>query len=288
MRFLKHFRLLALIAVLALAFAACGGDGDAGDEASPGEIDTATDTETSTEDDGQAADLGLVTEGVLTVCTDSPYPPMEFEEGGEFTGFDIELMREIASEMGLDGIEVINAGFEPITSGAAFASDQCDVAAASITITEEREQNVDFTDPYFEADQSLLVKKDSGFSSLEDLAGERLGVQAGTTGATYAQENKPESTEIVEFDDPGGLFPALESGDIGGVLQDIVVNQGRTFEDDTVEVVETYPTEEEYGFAVAEEGSDELLSAINEALAAVQDSGTYDEVYDEFFPEASE
>ena len=287
MRFLKHFRLLALIAVLALASVACGGDGDVGGEASPGETDAATETEDGTEDDGQAGDLGLVSEGVLTVCTDSPYPPMEFEEDGEFTGFDIELMRAIAEDMGLDGIEVVNAGFEPITSGAVFASDTCDVAAASITITEDREENVNFTDAYFEAEQSLLVPTDSGVSSLEDLAGERLGVQSNTTGATYARENAPESTEIVEFDDPGALFPALEAGSIGGVLQDIVVNQGRALEDDGVQVVETYPTDEEYGFAVAEDASDELLQAINDALASVRDEGRYDEIYADFFPESA-
>lgn len=285
MRFLKQFRPLALVAVLALVFAACGGDGDAGGDASPGETETAA----GTEGDGQAAgDLGLVTEGVLTVCTDSPYKPMEYEEGGEFTGFDIELMRAIAEEMGLDGIDVVNSGFDPITSGAVFASEQCDVAAASITITEEREESVDFTEPYFDADQSLLVKVDSGISSLEDLAGERLGVQSGTTGEMYAQENKPEGTEIVAFEDPGGLFPALEAGSIAGVLQDIVVNQGRAQDDDTVEVVETFTTDEQYGFAVAEEGSDALLEAINEALAAVRDAGTYDDIYNEFFPESTE
>lgn len=277
MRSLRQFRLFALVAVLALALAACGGDGDGADDAaSPG-----------AGDGDAAAELSLVEDGVLTVCTDAPYPPMEFEEDGEFTGFDIELMRALASEMGLEGIEVINSGFEPITSGAVFAAGECDVAAASITITEEREENVDFTDPYFTADQSLLVKSDSDFSSLEDLAGERLGVQAGTTGESYAQENKPESTELVSFDNPGDIFTALEAGDIAGVLQDIVVNQGRTLEDDSVEVVETYPTDEEYGFATAEEGGDDLLEAINDALATVRDDGTYDDIYDDFFPERS-
>lgn len=279
MRSLRQFRLLALVAVLALALAACGGDGDGADDATtPGAADG---------DGDAAAELTLVNDGVLTVCTDAPYPPMEYEEDGEFTGFDIELMRAIAQQMGLDGIEVVNSGFEPITSGAVFASNQCDVAAASITITEEREENVDFTDPYFQADQSLLVKTDSDFSSLEDLAGERLGVQAGTTGEAYAQENKPESTEIVSFDNPGDIFSALEAGDIAGVLQDIVVNQGRTFEDDSVEVVETYPTDEQYGFATAEEGGDDVLDAINDALSTVRDDGTYDDIYDDFFPESS-
>ncbi|MGH3443514.1 MAG: transporter substrate-binding domain-containing protein [Nitriliruptorales bacterium] len=261
MRLTTMLRASALAAVLILTLAACG-DGDGG-----------------------GGELGLVSEGTLTVCTDAPYPPMEFEENGEFTGFDIELVRAIAEEMGLDGIEVINSGFDPITSGAVFQDPkQCDVAAASITITEDREGSIDFSDPYFDADQSLLVKTDSGASSLEDLAGERIGVQSGTTGETYAQENTPEGAEIVSFDEPGDMFVALEAGDIVAVLQDIVVNQGRALEDDSVEVAEAFPTDEQYGFAFAEEGSDPLQEAFNEALSTLQDDGSYDQIFDEWFP----
>ncbi len=278
MRHNLYLRAGALVAGLALALTACGGDGEPTAEDSP------TPTAAGTPTDGAAAaDLNLVSEGVLTVCTDAPYPPMEFEQDGEFTGFDIELMRAIAQEMGLDGIEVVNSGFDPIVNGTALASDQCDIAAASITITDEREENVDFTDPYFTADQSLLVKKDSDIQSLEDLAGQSLGVQSTTTGEMYAQENAPEGTEIVSFDDPGDLFTALEAGQIQGILQDIVVNQGRALEDDTVEVVETFPTDEEYGFA-AEEGNQELVQAVNEALQALRDNGTYDQLFEEWFP----
>lgn len=253
----RFWYLVALIAALALIAAACG-------------------------DDDEGGELGLVEEGVLTVCTDAPYKPMEFEQDGEFTGFDIELMRAIAEEMGLD-LAVVNSGFDPITSGTAMVSGQCDIAAASITITDEREQNIDFSDPYFNGDQSLLVKKGSGISTLSDLAGQRIAVQTGTTGEAYAEENAPSGASIVSFDDPGGLFLALEAGDAAAVLQDLVVNQGRTLDDDSVEVVETYPTDEFYGFAVQEEGSEELLARVNEALAELEDNGTYDSIFEDWF-----
>jgi polar amino acid transport system substrate-binding protein len=256
-------RLIPLVSFV-LVVAACGGADQAGDG------DQAFET---------------ITPGVLTVCTDAPYPPMEFEQDGEFTGFDIELMRAIAEELGLSGIEVVNSGFDPITSGAAMEAGQCDIAAASITITEERDENIDFSDPYFTADQSLLVKKDSGISSLADLAGKRIGVQSGTTGEAYANENAPEGAEIVSFDNPGDLFVALEAGDIDAILQDLVVNQARTLEDDTVAVVETYPTDEQYGFAVKEEGAEALLEAVNQALATLRENGTYDRIYQEWFPQ---
>jgi len=270
--------MLVPFVVLALLLAACGN----GDTQQP-----ADDGATPAEGDGAAgADLDLVTDGTLTVCTDSPYPPMEFEdpETGEFTGFDIELMRAIAEELGLD-TEVVNSGFDPIVSGTALAANQCDIAAASITITEEREESIDFTEPYFEAEQSLLVKGDSDIASIDDLAGERIGVQSGTTGETYANENTPDGAEIVSFDNPGDIFVALEAGDISGVIQDLVVNQGRTLEDDSVEVVETYQTDEQYGFA-AEEGNTQLTEAVNGALQTLRDDGRYDEIYNEWFGNA--
>jgi polar amino acid transport system substrate-binding protein len=206
---------------------------------------------------------------------------MEFEQDGEFTGFDIELMRAIAGDLGLE-LAVVNSGFDPITSGAAMIANTCDIAAASITITEEREENIDFTNPYFEADQSLLVKKDGGINTLADTAGETIAVQAGTTGEAYAEANATGAT-IRSFDDPGALFLALESGEAVGVLQDIVVNGERILNDDTVTVVETYPTGEFYGFAVQEEGKEELLASVNASLAKLQEDGTYDDLYAEWF-----
>ena len=256
---MKLTRLTALVAILALVAAACNG---------------------ATSDD----EYGLITADVLTVCTDSPYPPMEFEQDGEFTGFDIELMRAIATELGLSGIEVVNTGFDPITSGLAMESDQCDIAAASITITADREESIDFTDGYFTADQSLLVSADSGFTSLADFGGSSLAVQTGTTGEIYANENAPEGTEILSFENPGDVFTALEAGNVQGVLQDIVPNAEYALNNpDTVTLAENYPTDEEYGFAVKEEGKEALLAAVNAALQTLRDNGTYDTIWNDWF-----
>ena len=274
--------LIMLVAVLALLAAACG-NGDGGDTGGDA-TEPATGSEATSEPtEAAAADLELVNDGSLTVCTDAPYPPMEFEdpETGEFTGFDIELMRAIAGQLGLD-TQVVNSGFDPIVSGTALASGQCDIAAASITITEEREESIDFTEPYFDAEQSLLVKSDSEIASIDDLSGQRIGVQSGTTGESYARDNLPDGAEVVAFENPGDIFLGLEAGDIQGVIQDLVVNQGRALEDDTVEVVETYQTDEQYGFA-AEEGNTQLTDAVNEALQTLRDEGEYDTIYGEWF-----
>ena len=164
-----------------------------------------------------------------------------------------------------------------------MAANQCDIAASAITITAEREEAIDFATPYFDADQSLLVKADSGYATLTDLAGKNLGVQSGTTGEAYAQENAPSDVEIVSFENGGELFIALEAGNIDGILQDLPVNGYRTTQDDTVTVVETYTTGEQYGFAVQEEGKEALLDAVNDALGAIRDNGTYDDIFAKWF-----
>ncbi len=267
-------RPLAAAGIAALLFfaAACGSDSEGA--SSDGSTDTSAPSGTSS----------AVPE-TITVCSDIPYAPMEFEGEGprglQYTGFDIDLMDAMAENLG-STLEVIDSDFDGILGN--LAAGTCDVVASSLTITPERQEEVDFTEPYFDADQSLLVKADAGIDSLEGLAGGRIGVQSGTTGQTYAQENTPDGAEVVEFSDTDGLFGALESGDIGAILQDLPVNAGRVAEDDSVAVVETFPTDEQYGFAV-EKGSD-LKAELDTALAAVREDGTYDELYAKYFPGA--
>jgi polar amino acid transport system substrate-binding protein len=261
----KKTRLFALVAALAMVLAACGSDSGSG----------------STTTTGSSGDLELKKPGTLVVCTDVPYPPMEFVQDGDYTGFDIELMRAIAEDLGLT-MEVAEPGWEAITGGLAFETD-CDVAASSITITDERKENVDFSDPYFEAEQSLLVKEGSGISDLADMAGKKLAVQTGTTGHFYARDNGPEGIEIVEFQDADGPLLAMEAGQVDGFMTDLVVTQDFVNSHEGFEVVATYPTDEVYGLAVKKDGAPNLLAALNASLKKLRDNGTYDRIYNEWF-----
>lgn len=232
----------------------------------------------------EAAGLELVNEGTLTVCSDIPYAPFEFEDADApsgFTGFDIDLMQEIADRLGLE-LSVQITGFDAIESGTALAADQCDLAASAMTITEEREENLDFSDPYYDSLQSLLVSSESGISSLDEFEGRNLGVQGATTGEAYAQENAPEGTEIIAYEDDGLLWQALQAGNIDGILQDLPVNVEHAKEEG-YEIVEEFDTGEQYGFAVKEEGKEALLEEINAQLAELRDDGTYDEIYNRYF-----
>jgi polar amino acid transport system substrate-binding protein len=282
-------RASALLLALALTAAACGGDDPDDGAETTDDGAAATDDDGAADDDGtegDAADFTLLTEGTLSICSDLPYEPFEFEDPDApsgFSGFDIDLMQEIADDLGLDGIEVRATVFDNIENGTALATDQCDVAASAMTITEEREENLDFTDPYYDSLQSLLVPADSDIASLADTDGARVGVQVSTTGQTYAEENAPEGAELVEFTNTGDLFSALVSGSVDAILQDQPVNAERARTDDSVELVEEFDTGESYGFAVANEREDGLLQALNDGLQTLRDDGRYDEIYDRYF-----
>ncbi len=252
---------LILLASLTLTLTACGG----------------SDTEASDNE------LGLVEAGNLTVCSDIPYAPFEFEEGGEYTGFDMDLMRAIAEGMDLE-LAIKDVGFDGLQSGASLAAGQCDIGASAMSITEDRQKNLTFSDPYYDSQQSLMVPKDSDIKSIEDLEGKTVGVQQGTTGEDYTRENVPESTEVKAYPSDGELFPALQSGGVDAVLQDLPVNILHT-DDGAYTIVEEYPTDEQYGFAMKKEGSEDLAKAVNEQLAELKDNGKYQEIYDTYFKE---
>jgi polar amino acid transport system substrate-binding protein len=266
-------RAAAMLATLALAASACGGD-DTDTTADPG-----TDGEAA-----EGADLDLVSDGTLTVCSEVPYEPFEFEDPDSeigYSGFDIDLIAAIADTAGLQ-TAVVNTGFDALTSGAAMTAGTCDVAASAMTITPERAENIDFSDPYYEALQSLLVPAGSDITGIGDLTeGVVVGVQSGTTGEAYAQENV-NGADIRSFEAGGDLFTALAAGQIDAILQDLPVNAEFARNNDA-EVVEEYPTDESYGFAMQQGREDDLQDVINDGLQQLRDDGTYDEIYDRYF-----
>ena len=246
-------RLAVPVAAAALLLTGCSSTADDNDDAAPAGDDTA-----ATSDEG-AGEVSLLNEGKLTVCTNPPYEPFEFEEDGEVVGLDMDIVGEVAKDLGVD-LEINITLFEGIQSGADLNSGNCDIVASGITITEEREAKMDFSDPYFDADQGLLVPAGSDIASLEDLAGLSVGVQTATTGATFATDNELTS---VEFEDLGLQIEALRSGSIDAVINDIAVLG--PFASDDFTVATTFPTGEQYGLGV-KTGNTALLDAVNGTL----------------------
>ncbi|HXD29243.1 MAG TPA: basic amino acid ABC transporter substrate-binding protein [Arthrobacter sp.] len=256
---------LAVSAVALMSLTACGG----------------SDSGSASSGSGAADDLGLVQAGTLTACSDVPYPPFEFEKDGEYTGFDIDLMREIAKSMDLK-LAVQDVGFDALQSGVVLASGQCDVGASAMTITDDRKKHLGFTEGYYDSEQSLLVPKGSDIKSIEDLAGKTVGVQQGTTGEKYTREHVPSDTKVQAYPSDAELFPALQSKGVDAVLQDLPVNLEHT-QGGKFEIVAKYKTDEKYGFAVKKEGSEALLKELDAKLAELKDNGKYQEIYDKYF-----
>lgn len=260
------FKALAATAALGLALTACG----------------------SSDDDNKSADSGLdlVKAGTLTVCSDVPYAPFEdFDETAEsgFTGFDVDLVAAIAEGLDLE-LAIRDSDFEALQSGLLLNGKQCDLGASAMTITDERKENLLFTDGYYTSQQSLLVPADSDIASIADLAGKKVGVQQGTTGETYTKENAPDANRV-QYDDDGKLYLALKAGQIDAILQDLPVNiehQRDPKEPGRFKVVETFDTEELYGFAARKDNT-ALIDAVNAELKALRDSGDYQTIFDKYF-----
>jgi len=255
-------RLAAVVAapLLALALTACGGGGGG-----------------TTESGAQ-----LVSDGTLTVCSDVPYPPFEdFDKGSPtgFKGFDIDIVSEIAKGMGLK-LVVKDSAFDPLQSGLALNSGQCDIGASAMTITPDREQNLDFSDGYYDSKQSLLVPTGSDIKSIDDLSGKKVGVQQGTTGKTYAEENAT-GADLVTFPSDAEMYQAIKAGQVDALLQDLPVNLNHQ-QAGGFEIVETYSTNEQYGLAM-KKGNTALVDDVNAQLNKMHDNGTYDELYSKYF-----
>lgn len=269
---------LAAASLLTLGLTACGSD-DSGNGTGTG-----TDTDTGTEETVDAAALDLIEDGKLVICSDAPYPPFEMEDSSSpmgWTGFDMDLMAEIADGLELEP-EVRPSSFEGLQSGLSLNSGQCDIVASAMTITEERAENLDFTDGYYDSLQSLLVPEDSDISGIGDLEGKRVAVQQGTTGAAYAEENAPDA-ELVSFQNDPAMWQAIQAGQVDAILQDLPVNIEHT-RDGGYTIVEEFSTDEQYGFAI-KKGNTALVDAVNEQLDALRDDGRYDEIYDRYFAE---
>ena len=271
----RHFAPLALLALTLLA------GGCSKEEEPP----TAPSAAPAGDLAALARDARLISSGKLTVCSDIPYAPFEFNDGGStdtLTGFDVELVRAMAKTLGLTA-EFKTTPFDSIIP--ALAAGTCDMVASATTITEERRQRVAFTQPYFDADQSLLVRGGDRerYRTLADLKGRTIGVQSGTTGENYAKANAPQGATVKDFPGAEDLFNALASGDIDAVLQDFPVNKHRALKaSEQFAVTETFRTGEQYGFAVAKENTS-LVAALDAALARVRGSGEYDAVYKAWF-----
>jgi polar amino acid transport system substrate-binding protein len=229
------------------------------------------------------AEIPTIEAGTLTVGSDIPFEPFEFEdEQGNETGFDVDLIEEIAARNDLT-VDWVTTPFDTIFTQ--LAAGQFDVVASATTITDERRQQVNFTDPYYVAQQALTTNSERtpDVTSLNDLkAGDTVAVQEGTTGQDWAEANlAPRGIRIQAFPGAPEPYAALEAGTVTGVIFDEPSAVAEAQKRPAFRVVQVV-TEERYGFAVNPD-NEELLDEMNETLREIIDDGTYAEIYAKYF-----
>jgi polar amino acid transport system substrate-binding protein len=221
---------------------------------------------------------------VYAVGTDAAYAPFQSQnEKGEIVGFDIELLQAVAAKGGFE-VKFVNTPWEGIFN--TLAQGDRDIIISAVTITDERRQTMDFSEPYFDAQQLIAVRKDSKIAAFADLKKLKVGVQTGTTGDEVVTDLLGKTSKnIKRFESTPLALKELEAGGVDAVVADngVVVhyvanNPGGNFK--TVSDPAFVP--EKYGIVV-KKGNAELLAKINTGLAAIKADGTYDQLYAKYF-----
>ena len=263
---MKKFLVLLLALSLVFAMTACGGSSE---EAA---------------DDSDAAAVESVEGMTFKVSTEPTFPPFEFvdEETNEITGFDIDLIKAIAEDQGFT-VEVEQMGCD--ASVGAVQTGVTDIGASGMSITEERLETVDFSDPYIDAGLAIAVQESNDSITGEaDLQDKTCAVQLGTTGAAKAMELQEQGVlkDVKTFNTVDVVMNELKTGGVDCVINDLPVTQAYVSKMGGIKVVGDTLVSDSYGFAVMK-GNTALLDAINAGLENVKANGTYDELIAKYF-----
>lgn len=263
-----------MAAVLAVTLAACGG--------SPSSANDQGQTPTSS----TAEDYALVEDGKLTMISNFYFPPfvsMSAQDSGDFEGFDVDVYKAVCDKLGLEPNILPSVQFDTIVP-TIKQGGKADVSIGAITITDERLDEVDMTDPYMDSNQAIVVKKGATATDVDALnvTGTQVAVQSGTTGEAWVKENLPNAT-VVPLDDIIQCLTGLQSGLYSAVVCDLPVAQYEikvAYSD--LEVTTEIPTGEQYGIVVSKDNPG-LTEKINQALKDLQDDGTIDQLEQKWF-----
>ena len=265
----RSFLAAAGLTAAALALTACGGS------ASSTASSTASSAASST---SAAAELTTVEAGKLTMATNATFPPYEMTtDSGEFEGIDIETAQAIADKLGLE-LQIDDMDFDAALL--AVQQGKSDMVMAGVTVTDERQNVMDFTDSYATGIQSIIVKEDSDIASVDDLAGKKIGTQRGTTGYLYCSDDFGDEN-IVAYDDGLTAVQMLNNGQVDCVVIDNAPAKEFVAANPGLKLLDTAYVEESYAIGVGK-GNTELKDAINTALEELKADGTLQAIVDKY------
>ena len=267
---------LMTAAALVLSLAACGSTASSEAASSDAASSKAASSEAASET--ETAELSTVEPGKLIMSTNAAFPPYEMTtDSGEFEGIDIETAQAIADKLGLE-LQIDDMDFDAALL--AVQQGKSDMVMAGVTVTDERQNVMDFTDSYATGIQSIIVKEDSDIASVDDLAGKKIGTQRGTTGYLYCSDDFGDEN-VVAYDDGLTAVQMLNNGQVDCVVIDNAPAKEFVAANPGLKLLDTAYVEEDYAIGVGK-GNTELKDAINTALEELKADGTLQAIVDKY------
>ena len=267
---------LMTAAALVLSLAACGSTASSEAASSDAASSEAASSEAASET--ETAELSTVEPGKLIMSTNAAFPPYEMTtDSGEFEGIDIETAQAIADKLGLE-LQIDDMDFDAALL--AVQQGKSDMVMAGVTVTDERQNVMDFTDSYATGIQSIIVKEDSDIASVDDLAGKKIGTQRGTTGYLYCSDDFGDEN-VVAYDDGLTAVQMLNNGQVDCVVIDNSPAKEFVAANPGLKLLDTAYVEEDYAIGVGK-GNTELKDAINTALEELKADGTLQAIVDKY------
>ena len=274
---MKKMIALILALVMALSLVACGGNNT--------EDDTKDYASMSLEE--LKAELTTVTEGKLTMSTNATFPPYEMlADDGSFEGIDVEVAGAIAEKLGLE-LQIDDMSFDAALLAVQGDSPKADIVMAGVTVTEDRQLVMNFSDSYATGIQVVIVKEGSDIKSINDLEGKKIGTQMGTTGYIYCSDT-PENggygeENVIAYDSGITAVQALVNGQVDCVVIDNEPAQAYVKANAGLSILDTEFTNEDYAIGM-NKGNACLLAAVNAAMAELKADGTFQKIVDKYIP----
>ena len=275
---MKKMIALILALVMALSLVACGGNNNTED-------DTKDYASMSLEE--LKAELTTVTEGKLTMSTNATFPPYEMlADDGSFEGIDVEVAGAIAEKLGLE-LQIDDMSFDAALLAVQGDSPKADIVMAGVTVTEDRQLVMNFSDSYATGIQVVIVKEGSDIKSIDDLEGKKIGTQMGTTGYFYCSDT-PENggygeENVIAYDSGITAVQALVNGQVDCVVIDNEPAQAYVKANAGLSILDTEFTNEDYAIGM-NKGNACLLAAVNAAMAELKADGTFQKIVDKYIP----
>ncbi|MDD7114453.1 MAG: transporter substrate-binding domain-containing protein [Lachnospiraceae bacterium] len=256
----KRYNMILVLALLCVIFTACGTN------------QQEETTEQSSTDE-------------LVVAMELAYPPFETkDENGDPSGVSVDFSKAFGEYIGRD-VRIENISWDGLIPS--LQTGKADMVISSMTITEERKESVDFSDPYANAMLAILANKDSGISSVDDLnqSGKKIAVKTGSTGYIYAQKHLT-NAEIVGLPDESACVTEVAQGKADGFIYDqlTIYRNWKKNPDTTTAVFIPFQDVEQWGVAV-QKGDTELLSQLNEFIAKYREDGGFDQLTEKYLSE---